>query len=141
MTKPQILPYPADLSKFRCPRLRIALVSRASRGSIIITGFVRIRLALEAVSLPNTIKLLLILLASSNVLPALIVFLVNSLPAKSTKLILPCFDKNTPPSVCCSDTICTSTLKRFSTKKLPDFLDQRTANGLRAEPGFNKSIT
>lgn len=34
-----------------------------------------------------------------------------------------------------------STVKRFSTKKPPDFLDQRTANGFRALPGFSKSIT
>lgn len=34
-----------------------------------------------------------------------------------------------------------STVKRFSTKNPPDFLDQRTDKGLRAEPGLSKSIT
>lgn len=34
-----------------------------------------------------------------------------------------------------------STVKRFSTKNPRDFFDHRTANGFRAEPGFNKSIT
>ena len=40
--------------------------------------------------LPRTIKLLLILFASSSVFPSLLVFLVISLPARSTKLIFPC---------------------------------------------------
>ena len=39
---------------------------------------------------PKTMRLLLILLASSSVFPSLFVFLVISLPARSTKLILPC---------------------------------------------------
>lgn len=34
-----------------------------------------------------------------------------------------------------------STVKRFSTKNPRDFFDHRTANGFRAEPGFNRSIT
>lgn len=44
-------------------------------------------------------RLLLILFASSSVFPSLCVFLVISLPARSTKLILPCFDINTPFSI------------------------------------------
>lgn len=47
------------------------------------------------------------LFASSSVLPSLFVFFVISLPARSTKLILPCFDMNTPFSACCSDVMCT----------------------------------
>lgn len=34
-----------------------------------------------------------------------------------------------------------STVNRFSTKNPRDFFDHRTANGFRAEPGFNRSIT
>lgn len=34
-----------------------------------------------------------------------------------------------------------STVNRFSTKKPRDFFDQRTANGLRADPAFSRSIT
>lgn len=34
-----------------------------------------------------------------------------------------------------------STVKRFSTKNPPDFLNQRTDKGLRADPGLSKSIT
>ena len=39
------------------------------------------------------------LLASSSVLPSLLVFLVISLPARSTKLILPCLVMYTPCSI------------------------------------------
>ena len=47
-------------------------------------------------SLPSTIKLLLMLFASSKVFPSLLVFLVISLPARSTKLIFPCRVMYTP---------------------------------------------
>lgn len=55
-----------------------------------------IKFILKRSNLPNTIKLLLILFASSKVFPSLCVFLVISLPARSTKLILPDLDIKTP---------------------------------------------
>lgn len=70
-------------------------------------NYVLTRKLTNDVCLPNTMRLLLILLASSKVFPSLIVFLVISLPARSTKLIFPVREINTPPSVASSDVICT----------------------------------
>ena len=50
---------------------------------------------INRLTLPKTMRLLLMLLASSRVLPSLLVFLVISDPAKSTKLILPCLSVTT----------------------------------------------
>ena len=83
--------------------MTLSSVYRWVRGYMYITHtrtcfIIRVCVCVCVCYLPSTMRDLLMLLASSSVLPSELVFLVISEPARSTKLILPFFVRYTPSS-------------------------------------------